>query len=702
MKFLRTLTRQFIAISTILLLFLCINTYSDFIFTHNMKDKAAGIDLAGQLKSRAFQIAWLSQRVVEKEAETMEPSARVVFAEDIRSEIRSYDRILKTLKEGRGELGMKAVADAEVLAQLEDVRKEWDKNMKPFLLALLAFPEEVPESEARQVLSEYDARIILHATKVDRLTSLLVVKYEEDIRTFDIFRLSVLIIFCVAAAIMILYMRQNIVRPVKSFVRAASEIERGNFDVRVEVKNRDEIGQFALQFNKMAQRLKDAFDEIRRRSENMLALNKASNAIVGITQKQLLYQSICNNARELFDLRMIWLGLVQEGNYVVRPFAHAGFEDGYLETIQIMWDDSPEGRGPSGMAIKTRTHQVVVDIEHDSIFRPWSDHAQMRGYKSSLAIPLVSARCGVMGCINFYSDKAGYFTPDKIEFCQIFANQAAVAIENLSLIEDLETKVMNRTQELEDARLLAESANMAKSAFLANMSHDLRTPLNAIIGFSEALSQGIYGELRSDHREYVGYIYESGMKLLTLINEVLDLSKMESGGMELDYGECNIGDIINNALYIFREKAKKHGIELSASIADDAKIVTVDEIKMKQVIANLLKDSLKSVPDGGTVQICACRSDGEGDAEKDGEFVRIIVEDSRRGPSDEDRAHFFYPQRQLDTTPDKRQDDVSLLLCRRFVELHGGRIWAEAARPPLCGGGIIEGNRFILILPRHP
>jgi len=122
-----------------------------FIFTHNMKDKAAGIDLAGQLKSRAFQIAWLSQRVVEKEVETIEPSARLAFAEDIRSEIRSYDRILKTLKEGRGELGMKAVADAEVLAQLEDVRKEWDKNMKPFLLALLALPEEVPESEARQV-----------------------------------------------------------------------------------------------------------------------------------------------------------------------------------------------------------------------------------------------------------------------------------------------------------------------------------------------------------------------------------------------------------------------------------------------------------------------------------------------------------------------------------------------------------------------
>ena len=702
MNFFRTLTRQFIGISMILLLFLAINTYSDFIFTHNMKGKAEGIDLAGQLKSRVIYLAWLAQKVVEKETENLDPETRLSVIEEMRSEIQRYERISEDLKMGRWLLEPKAVADAEMLRQLEDVREEWEKGMKRPLLAILDLPVHVPEAEARQFLRKYDSRVAQHSAKVDKLVSLLVVKYEDDIRKFDIFRLYVLAIFCIAAAIIMMYTRQNIVKPVQSFARAASEIEGENFDVRIEVKNRDEIGQFALQFNKMAERLKDAFDEIRRRSDNLLALNRASNAIVGITQKQSLYQGICDNARELFDLRMVWVGLVQGGDYVVRPVAHAGFEDGYLENIQIMWNDSPEGRGPSGMAIKTNTPQVVADIEHDPLFDPWREHAQMRGYRSSLAVPLVCARCGVMGCINFYSDKTGYFTPDKIELCQIFANQAAIAIENLMLIEDLETKVMVRTQELEDARLLAESANMAKSAFLANMSHDLRTPLNAIIGFSEALSQGIYGELRPDHREYVGYIYESGMKLLKLINEVLDLSKMESGSMELDYGECNIGDIMNSALYLFREKAKKHGIDLSASVADDAKIVTVDEIKMKQVIANLLKDCLKSVPDGGSVQISADRTNGEEDAEKGRECVRITVEDSRRGLSDEVRAHFFYPHRQLDTTLDRNQDDLSLLLCRRFVELHGGRIWAEAARSPLCNDGIAEGNRFILILPRHP
>jgi signal transduction histidine kinase len=198
------------------------------------------------------------------------------------------------------------------------------------------------------------------------------------------------------------------------------------------------------------------------------------------------------------------------------------------------------------------------------------------------------------------------------------------------------------------------------------------------------------------------YIYQSRMKLLKLINEVLDLSKMESGGMEMDYVECHISDIINNSLYIFREKVRKHRIDLSVSVADDARIVTVDELKIRQAMISLLTDSIKSVPDGGVVKICVSRADRAGQEAKDGAYVRITVEDSRRGLSDDERARFFNPYRQLETTLDRKQDDVSLLLCRRFVELHGGSVRAEAPQPSLCGDGGTEGNRFILVLPQHP
>jgi len=323
-----------------------------------------------------------------------------------------------------------------------------------------------------------------------------------------------------------------------------------------------------------------------------------------------------------------------------------------------------------------------------------------------------------MGVLNFYSDKAGYFDDAKIELCQIYANQSASAIEKLAILEDLDVKVKTRTRELQDALLLAEGANAAKSSFLANMSHDLRTPLNAIIGFSEAMSQGIYGELRPDHKEYLGYIYQSGMKLLKLINEVMDLSRMETGGMELDYGECNINNMISNAIYIFREKAKKHRIGITVDLAEDAKVMTVDQNKIKQVLVNLLTDSLNATPDDGAILIGVARV-GSGSAGAPGiqettalidktlmipgrDCIQVTITDSRAAMSNEERLRIFDPYKQFDTTIERRQDSVGLLLSKKFVELHGGRIWSAGLSTGSSDGGVSDGNRFIFVLPQQP
>ena len=173
--------------------------------------------------------------------------------------------------------------------------------------------------------------------------------------------------------------------------------------------------------------------------------------------------------------------------------------------------------------------------------------------------------------------------------------------------EDLEEKVRERTQELEDARLIAESANRAKSLFLDNMSHELRTPLNAIIGFSEALVSGIYGDLKTEHREYINDILKSGVHLLSLINEILDLSKIEAGKMELDYAECVVKDVINSAAYMFKEKIKKHGIGFVLEVEESVGTFIIDEIKIKQVIINLLSNAIRFTPDGGSVRVSARR-----------------------------------------------------------------------------------------------
>ncbi|WP_051271593.1 PAS domain-containing sensor histidine kinase [Fundidesulfovibrio putealis] len=281
----------------------------------------------------------------------------------------------------------------------------------------------------------------------------------------------------------------------------------------------------------------------------------------------------------------------------------------------------------------------------------------------------------------------------------------SAAIRDVTQRKETEVELASRKREAEAAKQQAEIANRAKSDFLANMSHELRTPLNSIIGFSEAIIDGLTGELTEKQQRFMGMIYESGKHLLSLINDILDLAKVESGKMELDESEFPLTDIMNGSIAMLREKSLKHNISVSHEIDPGPEIMLrADSRKLKQILFNLLSNALKFTQDGGAVHIHTSRvslprdfTEDQGHAlelkDLSGEFVRISVSDTGIGINADDIPLLFKEFSQLESPYDKRYQGVGLglALTKKFVELHGGRIWV-VSEPG-------KGSMFTFVLP---
>jgi signal transduction histidine kinase len=221
--------------------------------------------------------------------------------------------------------------------------------------------------------------------------------------------------------------------------------------------------------------------------------------------------------------------------------------------------------------------------------------------------------------------------------------------------------------ELRRAREQAEAASREKSRFLANMSHELRTPLNAIIGFSEVLAERMFGDVNEKQAEYVKDIHESGRHLLSLINDILDLSKIEAGRMELEISDFDLPEVLQRALSLVKERAQRHGIELALKVDPRLGELHGDERKVKQIMLNLLSNAVKFTPEGGRVDVSAKLA---------GSKVEVAVKDTGVGISAEDQSQVFEEFKQVGSDAGRKAEGtgLGLALTRRFVELHGGEI----------------------------
>jgi signal transduction histidine kinase len=323
----------------------------------------------------------------------------------------------------------------------------------------------------------------------------------------------------------------------------------------------------------------------------------------------------------------------------------------------------------AGRAFVNRRPVQIEDIT-STPGHPWPD----AGMRTALGVPIL--RDGTpIGVIVALRAVKQIFTPKQIALVTNFADQAGIAIEIVRLFNETQTK----SEQL-------EAANRHKSEFLANVSHELRTPLNAIIGFSEALRERMFGELNPKQAEYIDDIHGSGKHLLALINDILNLSKIEAGRMELELARFNLREALENALSLVRERAARHGVALALQVGEDLDEWVADDRKFKQIMLNLLSNAVKFTPAGGSVSVTAARID-------DG--VEIAVADTGIGIARDHVDLVFEEFRQVGTDRVRRSEGtgLGLALTKKFVELHGGAIAVRSV--------VGQGSTFTVTLPER-
>ncbi|MBI9075369.1 MAG: HAMP domain-containing histidine kinase [Desulfatibacillum sp.] len=341
-----------------------------------------------------------------------------------------------------------------------------------------------------------------------------------------------------------------------------------------------------------------------------------------------------------------------------------------------------------------------------------SDHERPIGQATphgDICIPLYAKEFGILGVLHLRTDTGVSPSRKTLDIlgkdCEKLADALfrAQAVDTLvTQYKKLQEREEDQSQRVHRLRLALEHAKRAKSDFLSSVSHELRTPLNAIIGFSQVLQEEYFGGLNTKQKQYVNDILESGKHLLDLINDILDLSRVESGEMKLEVEPLLISFILESSLHLIKEKAFKHSIEIEVDVSEEIRKLAImaDHTKLKQVLFNLLSNAAKFTPDNGAICVGAriiadpvIRDDSRARDESPG-WIEVFVRDTGIGIEGEDKKRVFddFYQVSAGLSGKTPGTGLGLPLAKRLVELHGGRIWVESE-------GRHQGSCFVFTLP---
>lgn len=497
----------------------------------------------------------------------------------------------------------------------------------------------------------------------------------------------------------------RITKPLVKLAIASEKISAGDLKVKLDVVNTsDEIGILSRAFSVMTVKLRELYESLEKKVEErtyaLEAANKdlkkqqefelAYNAIVTIINttmgtEKLLSESL-NKIASFTDSQTGIIYLYDEKERMLKM--GAGYSIYNSDAASKMFGP---GEGIPGQVAQEKKYLLIRDIPEDTLFtiRSGIGDAAPRSI-GGFPIILQERLLGVLvlACLKDYPD-------DMIEFVNTVSQQLAVAVSNLQayqLIQRQAEELQQKNEELalqneelhsqaEELRLQqmaleeknreVDMANRAKSEFLANMSHELRTPLNSVIGFSEVLADQSFGALNEKQKKYVQNIHTSGMHLLQLINDILDLSKVEAGKMQLQYEEFSLSGILNDIKSLIKTQADKKGLLLTIETDEQIISMSADKQKFKQIMLNLLSNAVKFTSKGGKITVNVRRVNG---------CAQISVSDTGIGIKQENIGRIFEKFQQIDskTAREYGGTGLGLALSRKFVEMHDGKIWVES------------------------
>jgi signal transduction histidine kinase len=427
----------------------------------------------------------------------------------------------------------------------------------------------------------------------------------------------------------------------------------------------------AIENVRLFQELQTRTRDLARSVEELKALGEVGRTVSSTLDLETVLSTIVSQASQLSGTDG---GAIYEYDEATEEFRLRATQNLAMDFVELLRSTRiRKGEGAVGQMAVTFEPTQIPDIELDPMYQSRiRDAALGEGYHALLAIPLLREQ-QIIGALIVNRKAPGEFASDVIELLRTFAAQSALAMQNARLFQELEEK----------SRQL-EVADRHKSEFLASMSHELRTPLNAVIGFSEVLLDRMFGELNPKQDEYLQDILTSGRHLLSLINDILDLAKIEAGRMELEVTDFNLPQAIDNAITLIRERAARRAIELEVEIDPRLGEIKADERKVKQVLLNLLSNAIKFTPEGGRVSVQAGLAD---------DFAEISVIDTGVGIAPEDHEAVFEEFRQVGSDYAKKHEGtgLGLTLSRRFVELHGGKLRVKSQ--------LNQGATFTFTLP---